>query len=213
MKGIIIILVVLTFISNNTFAQELKPDFRERLSFGFKAGTNLSNIFDAQGESFVHDYKFGVVSGVFAIIPVTKTLGIQPELLISQKGFHGTGVFLGSSYKFTRTTSYIDLPLLIAFKPMGFITVMAGPQYSFLFEQKDAFDNGFLSFTQEQEFKNESIRRNTVCFLGGFDINVNHIVMGARVGFDLLSNIGNSTSTAPHYKNVWYQATIGFRFF
>ena len=90
---------------------------------------------------------------------------------------------------------------------------MAGPQYSFLFEQKDEFDNGFLTDPQEQEFKNESIRRNTVCFLGGFDINVNHIVLGARVGFDLLSNIGNSTSTTPHYKNVWYQATLGFRFF
>ena len=59
MKGIIIILVVFTFIANNTFAQEFKPDFRERLSFGFKAGTNLSNVYDAQGESFAHDYKFG----------------------------------------------------------------------------------------------------------------------------------------------------------
>jgi hypothetical protein len=212
MKGIIII-VVLAFFANNSFAQEDKPDFRDRLSFGFKAGINLSDVYDAQGEAFVVDPKFGLASGVFAIIPLSKFFGIQPELLISQKGFRGTGVFLGSSYKFTRTTSYIDLPLLITYKPIGLITLMAGPQYSFLFEQKDEFDNGLLTILQEQEFKNESIRKNTICFLGGFDLNVNHVVFGARVGFDLLTNIGDGTSTTPRYKNVWYQATLGFRFF
>jgi hypothetical protein len=213
MKGILIIIVAFTFIANNTLAQEFKPDFRDRLSFGFKAGTNLSNVFDVQGESFTADSKFGIVSGVFAIIPVSKFLGIQTEVFISQKGFHGTGVFMGSSYKFTRTASYIDLPLLIAYKPIGLVTLLAGPQYSFLFEQKDEFDNGYLTILQEQDFRSETLRKNTICFLGGLDLNVNHIVLGARAGVDLLNNRVNGTSATPHYKNVWYQATLGFRFF
>ncbi len=203
---------VVSFMVNVGNAQEDKTDLREKLTFGVKVGANLSNVYDSKAEQFNADAKFGLATGVFVAVPIGKYLGIQPEILFSQKGFKATGTLLGSNYSMTRTTDYIDVPLLIALKPIGFLTLLAGPQYSYLLKQKDVFENSAASIEQTDEFKNDNIRKNTMCFTGGFDVNVNNLVIGARAGWDFKENNGDGTSTTPRYKNVWYQATIGYRF-
>lgn len=208
MKKTILLIAVATFIGGTISAQE---DTRSNLHFGLKVGANLSNVYDTKGEEFKADPRFGLVTGAFISIPIGTYIGIQPEILFSQKGFQATGKILGSSYKFTRTTSYIDVPLLVALKPVPMLTILAGPQYSYLIKQKDEFSGG-TSIINEEEFDNDDLRKNTLCFLGGIDLNLDPIVIGARVGWDLYDNNGDGTSTTPRYKNVWYQATVGFRF-
>jgi hypothetical protein len=90
-------------------------------------------------------------------------------------------------------------------------TIVAGPQYSYLISRKDVFTNEFVNVEVENEFNNETLRKNTICFLTGFDVNINRVVIGARAGWDLFQNNGDGTSQTPRYKNVWFQATIGFR--
>lgn len=211
MKKIILLIVTGISIVNNCNAQE--TDLRERLTFGLKAGLNYSNVYDTQGEQFRASSKFGLAAGGFLAIPIGKYIGIQPELLISQRGFHATGIILGKTYDFTRTTSYIDVPLLFSFKPSEFITVIGGPQYSYLVKQTDVFANALTSIEQEQEFENDNIRKNIMCFTGGLDITLKHIVLGMRAGWDVQNNNGDGSSTTPRYKNVWYQGTIGYRFY
>jgi hypothetical protein len=206
MKKIILMAMAVLSIAYNTNAQD-------EVSFGLKIGTNYSNVYDSKGEDFQADSKFGFATGVFLSIPVGKYLGFQPEILFSQKGFKGTGSMLGSTYDLTRTTNYIDIPLLVAVKPIESFTLLAGPQFSYLMRQKDEFTNSTTNFQQEEEFDNDNIRKNTLCFIGGFDINMEHTVLGARVGWDLSNNNGNGTSSTPRYKNVWAQATIGYRFY
>ncbi|MFO7658685.1 MAG: porin family protein [Bacteroidales bacterium] len=213
MKKLSLLILMIGLLAVDNSAQNNDGDFRENLLFGLKIGANYSNVYDSEGEEFKTDPRLGLVFGAFLAVPVGKYLGIQPEVLFSQKGFNATGRILGSPYKFTRTTSYIDVPLLIQFKPGKFITLMAGPQYSFLIKQSDVFESASLSFEQEQEFENDNIRKNTFCFIGGFDINYNHFVFGARVGWDILNNNGDGTTTTPRYKNFWYQATIGLRLY
>lgn len=211
MKTIIIIFASVALFSELGFAQEKNTDFREELKFGIKAGINLSNVYDSEGEEFDADSKFGLAAGAFLSIPIGKYLGVQPELLLSQKGFQASGRLFDSPYSFTRTTTYIDIPLLIAFKPTQFLTIVGGPQYSYLTKQKDVFDIGNLTAEQETAFENDNMRKNTLCFTGGADINLNRLVIGMRAGWDLQNNNGNGTTTIPRYKNAWYQATIGFR--
>lgn len=200
-------------IGNRSFAQDNSIDSREKLLFGIKGGVNYSNVYDSQGEEFQADPKLGLVGGAFLAIPIGRYFGLQPEALISQKGFRATGRILGGTYSFTRTTTYLDVPLLFSIKPVEFITLQVGPQYSYLIKQNDVFTNASTSIEQEQEFVNDNIRKNTLCFTGGADINIKHIVLGARAGWDILNNNGDGTSTTPRYKNVWYQATIGYRFY
>jgi hypothetical protein len=52
-----------------------------------------------------------------------------------------------------------------------------------------------------------------LCLTGGFDITMKHIVLSARAGWDLQENHSDGTSSTPRYKNVWYQGTIGYRFY
>jgi hypothetical protein len=188
------------------------PDSRRRFCMGLKAGGNYSNVYDTKGENFTADSKFGFVGGVFLSIPIGRYVGLQPEILFSQKGFKGTGTLLGSSYELTRTTNYIDVPLMISIKPAKSISLMAGPQFSYLLKQKDEFKKDMTTTEQVQEFKNDNIRKNTLGFLGGIDFNFNHVVLGTRIGWDIKNNNGDGTSNTPRYKNVWLQAALGFRF-
>jgi len=192
-------------------AQNDNIDYRNKFSLGGKIGTNLSNVYDAQDQTFHADSKFGLVAGGFLSIPLGNFFGVQPEVLFSQKGFKATGNLLGSGYTLTRTTTFIDIPLMFTIKPIGMVTIMAGPQFSYLIKQRDVISNSTNSYAQEKEFQNENVRKNILCFIGGADINLKQLVIGVRAGWDLQNNNGNGTSSTPRYKNVWYQATLGFR--
>ncbi|MEX2597846.1 MAG: porin family protein [Salibacteraceae bacterium] len=210
MKTITMVIAVVAYASTS-FAQEKNTS--EKLIFGVKAGVNYSNIYDTEGEDFQADGKLGLAGGAFLSIPIGEFLGIQPELLISQKGFAADGTILGTPYRFKRTTTHIDLPIFFVVKPARFLSVMAGPQYSYMVHRKDKFSSGSINLIQEQEFNNEDLRNNTLAFVLGADINYNHLVIGGRVGWDVVKNRKKSDSVVPRYRNTWIQATIGYRFY
>jgi hypothetical protein len=213
MKKIILMIVTGVLMANYCNAQRHGSDFSNELQFGLKIGVNYSNVYDTQGEQFNADPKFGIATGAFLSIPITRYFGFQPEILYSQKGFKATGSILGGDYDFTRTTTFIDIPLLLQVKPSSKITLLIGPQYSYLLKQRDVFNNSTTTINQQQEFENENIRRNILCILSGIDLNLNNnLVISARVGWDLSNNNGDGTSSTPRYRNVWYQATLGLKF-
>lgn len=210
MKKVILMIAFVTISITSGNAQT--TDNRENLSFGLKLGANYSNVYDSDNEDFVADGKFGFAGGVFVAIPLGKFIGIQPEVLYSQKGFKSSGNYLGTTYEMTRTTNFIDVPVLFAVKPVEQLTLLFGPQFSYLLKQKDDFTGGSLSATQQQEFDNNDITKNIMGLTGGIDINVDNLVFGLRAGWDVKNNEGDGNSSTPRYKNTWYQATVGYRF-
>ncbi len=213
MKKTILIILAIIAMMNISRAQGRESDTREILYMGAKIGTNYSNVYDVQGQDFVADPKFGLAFGGYISIPLGTFIGIQPELLYSQKGFKATGTILGYRYDYKRTTSYVDIPILFQLKPSQFLTVLVGPQYSYLVSQKNEFTSTIYSNEQEQQFNNDNVRKNILCFVGGIDLNVSHFVLGVRAGWDVTQNNGDGTSTTPRYKNMWYQFTIGYSIF
>lgn len=191
----------------------VNDDYRQNIYFGVKAGLNFSNVYDSQNESFSADGKLGLVGGAVLNFPISEYFSFQPEFLYSQKGFKGSGTLLGSEYNFTRTTSYIDIPIQLALKVSKILTIVGGPQYSYLLNQKDSFENSSMSFEQEEEFKNDNIRKNILGFVAGMDLYLDGFIIGGRVGWDFQNNNGNGTSDTPRYKNAWVQATIGYTLF
>ena len=214
MKKILLTIAAVASISGVSMAQdrEVIVDMRNDLLFGLKVGGNLSNVYDTKGGDFEADAKFGLAAGGFLSIPIGTYIGVQPEVMFSQKGFQGSGGALGNRYEFTRTSNYLDVPIFLTLKPAEPITLMAGPQFSFLMKQTDVFSNSFLTHEQEQQFNNDNIRKNTLCFVAGLDVNLMHVVLSGRAGWDVQNNNGDGSATEPRYKNVWYQATLGFRF-
>ena len=213
MKTIKILLAIgCMSVTSISVAQDSETDFREEVRFGVKAGLNFSNVYDSRGEEFRADGKVGFAGGAFLAIPIGRYLGVQPEVLLSQKGFKGNGTFLGSDYSFTRTTTYVDIPLQIAFKPSEFVTIVAGPQYSYLIRQKDDFESGFIDSSHEEDFDNDNIRKNIFGVVGGLDVTIKHLVIGGRMGWDITQNHGDGSSSTPRYKNFWLQGTVGYMF-
>ena len=216
MKKVILVIAMITLTAAKSFAQSEQAttttDYRENFFFGVKAGANLSNVYDSEGDDFVADSKVGFAIGGLASIPIIKWFGIQPEILFSQKGFKSTGTYLGSTYEMTRTTNFIDVPILASFKPIENVSILFGPQFSFLSKQTDDFQGGTISTTEEQAFSNANLRKNIFGLTGGVDLNFSHLVVGLRAAWDVKNNNGDGTSDTPRYKNMLYQATIGYRF-
>ena len=207
MKRIFLIAAMLISMAGYINAQE-----SDKVHFGLKVGANYSNVYDIKGQDFTADYKWGMVGGIFVSIPLGKFLGVRPELLYSGKGYESTGNVLGSSYKITHSSNFIDVPILLEIKPAKYITIVAGPQYSYLINQKNKFTSSFFTGQQQKDFDQINIRKNTLCFLGGLDFNISPAVIGLRAGWDFLNNNGDGTSTSPRYRNVWYQVTLGVMF-
>lgn len=121
------------------------------------------------------------------------------------------GKVVGATYELTRTSNFIDVPLLLAIKPIQSLSILVGPQFSYLINNRNKFDNNLTSFEVVNEFENDDLRNNILGLLVGLDINLKHVVLGTRAGWDLYENYDNGTSNTPRYKNSWVQATIGFR--
>ena len=215
MKNAILMLAMVVLTVTNSKAQSEQTtatDNRDKLSFGVKVGANYSNVYDSEGEDFVADPKFGLAVGGFVTIPLGKLFGVQPEILFSQKGFKSSGTYLGSTYEMTRTTDHIDVPILFAVKPIPQISLLFGPQFSYLLSQKDDFTGGSINTTQQDDFNNDNLRKNTFGLTGGVDFNVDNFVIGLRAAWDVNRNNGDGTSTTPRYRNRLLQATVGYRF-
>jgi len=187
-------------------------DSRSSFHFGIKAGLNFANVYDEQGEEFRADGKTGFAGGVFMTIPLGEVFGVQPEVLFSQKGFKATGSLLGTNYGLTRTTNFIDVPLYFTVKPLPLLTILAGPQFSYLIQQKDEFNSELGSAEQIKEFENDNIRKNILGAALGLDVNFDPLVIGLRAGWDLSTNNGDGSSQTPRYKNGWVQLSLGYRF-
>lgn len=212
-KSIIIITSLFICLINVSMAQAPIDDERNKLVVGAKAGANVSNVYDQSGQNFKANPKMGLAGGVFVAIPIGKYLGFQPEVLFSQKGYQSTGTLLGTGYSDTRTTSYLDIPLQLQFKPAEFITFLGGVQYSYLLHQTDVFNFGNNSTAQNQEFKNDNVRKNIFGAVFGIDINVDHFIISGKACWDLQNNNGDGSSNTPRYKNIWLQVTVGFRLY
>lgn len=216
MKNSILLFAIIALTGINSYSQTESTtstsDQRDHLLFGVKLGLNYSNVYDAQGENFVADAKFGVALGGFVSIPIGTFIGVQPELLYSQKGYKSSGTYLGTSYSMTRTTDFLEIPIYFVVKPVENISLLFGPQYSYLLKRTDDFTGGSLSASDIQTFTNDNLRKNIFGLAGGLDINIDHLIIGLRAAWDTTSNNGDGISYTPRYKNMWYQATIGFRF-
>lgn len=211
MKKVSLIVLLALVLQSVIYGQASNEDIRTRMTLGLRVGANLSNVYDESGEEFVADPKIGLVAGGYLSIPIGKFLGVQPGVYYSQKGFEGSGRLLGSPYEVKRTSSFLDVPLLLEIKPVGLITIVAGPQFSYLLKQKDEFKTNLGTVEQEEEFENDDIRKNIMGLTGGVDVNLNNLVIGVRAAWDVQKN-GEDGASTPRYKNVLYQATLGFRF-
>lgn len=189
MKKFILISVLSCLLLNSVFAQSLHV--------GIKAGGDFQKI---KGQYFNEGLKFGYHAGVFAEIglPFTK-IGLQPEIYFSQvnkrvyTGFGFTGL---EDVKL----NYINIPVLLNFKPLPFLSLQAGPQFGVLVNKdKSISQNG-----------KDVFKSNDAGIAAGLQLNLTKIKIYARY-IAGLSDVNNTTTGKWHNQNI--HLGVGFRLF
>ncbi len=123
---------------------------------GAKAGANLGKI---DGKSFNEGFDLGYQLGAFMELDISKTLGIQPELLFSQtntkvdSGFSAVyGNIDNAVFGEKISLNYLSIPVLLRINAGKLLTLHVGPQFSVLTNK----DNTLLA-NSEAAFKSGNL--------------------------------------------------------
>lgn len=211
MKRLLGISTIFALICTTTVSAQ-DDDSRTHIHGGLKAGFNFSSMIREEEPNFDVDTKLGYVAGAFVAIPIGKFLGFQPEVLISEKGFNSNGTSIGGNYTFSRTTTYLDVPLLLQIKPSQHFTLLVGPQYSYILSKKDEVQSSDVVITDQVTYDNDDITKNLLGVVVGADIYIGHLLIFGRYNLDLRSNNGDGTQSVPEYKNQVFQIGAGLVF-
>jgi Outer membrane protein beta-barrel domain len=217
MKTLKILTITTSMLAGSVlFAQDATTtttvdDDRDNLRIGIKGGVNYSNLYDTKGQDFAATSLWGFVGGGYLSIPIGTYLGVQPEVLFSQKGYSGQGTEIDGGYSYTDRMDFLDVPIMLQFKPIPNLYILGGPEYSYLMSRTYTFTQNVTSQTTQQDFNNDNIRHNIFGLIFGLDINFDHFTVGGRIAWDEQDNNGDGTSSLPRYRNIWGQLTLGIR--
>ena len=141
--------------------------------------------------------------GAFTEIGFTSKFGIQPELYFSQVNIDTSSKF-SDVYNFKKVSNiqlkYINIPILLSYKPNKFVALQAGPQYSIL------MDNGN---TVLQNGKN-AFKKGDLSLLAGIQLKFSKVRLYVRYGVGL-SNL-NDIDNQEKWKSQTVQLGLGIAF-
>ena len=172
--------------------------FAQGFSAGIKGGANIMKV---DGKSFNEEFEFGYNLGGFAEIYFSPKWGIQPEVFWSQTNFR-TGTEFKDIYPegindFKGKLNYVNIPILLSFRPAKFISFQAGPQFGILVNHsKNFFDNSIDAF-----------KKGDFSMLGGVQLNLGGLRVGGRyqIGLHNINDIDNKDE----WKNQGFQLYVG----
>src|ERR1700754_4700033 len=169
---------------------------------GIKAGANL---FKVDGESFSQEFKFGYNVGAFSQINFTPNWGIQPEIMFNQTNYrtgdHFSSIYPGGLNDVKGKLNYLTIPLLLNFRPIPLLSILAGPQFGLLLNQdRHLIDQG-----------KDARNKGDLALVGGAQLNLASIMVGARYVVGL--NDINDVTENQKWKNQGWQLYAGFRIF
>lgn len=126
MKKIILSIGILLFVSVSSFVHA------QGIGVGIKAGANFANqSISLLSTDFSTEGITGFHGGVYVVINFSDKWGIQPEAFYSMVGSKIPDV--DGLNKF----NYLSIPILLRYKPISFLSIEAGPQFSSLLSVKD----------------------------------------------------------------------------
>jgi hypothetical protein len=208
-----LVLALLTASATSTFAQEQKTSTEPNLTpkIGVKGGINFTNLYvdDVKDENM----KVGFNLGLFAKLPVTSGLSIQPEILYSVKGSKLTYILSSNEYRFN--LNYVEVPVLAVINVAKNFNIQAGGYTAYLAQAniKRADDDG--PNDQIADLNEDNFNRLDYGLVGGLGIDVENVTIGARYNYGLreVGKADNFGSQAlKNSKNSAISLYIGFGF-
>lgn len=173
------------------------------LGFGLKAGVNLSsfNIDDANAS---YDSRTGFHAGIFGRAKFG-TVGLQPELLLfTQNADVWSNAFGNAEDRFT----YLSIPVMIKFYPVGGLNLQVGPQFGFLLDGERKYETviGNASKDIKDHYKSSDV---SISLGAGYDFEFG-------LGLDFRYNLGvmdiNNAANGEPVKSRIFLISLGWNF-
>lgn len=183
---------------------------------GIKGGVNMTSLITSEKtfkENFSKSFetKSGYNFGVWGRLGKNK-LYLQPELMVATRGgkVNVTPVGQSTPVEFNVKYTNLDLPVLIGFKPLKFLRVMAGPVATFKLAEDKKLKEALQDYTKEpgEAFANATY---------GYQVGVGIKVLGAEIDLRKEGSLGDVTAfnlqnnQQFNQRSTGWQLTVGFK--
>ncbi len=206
MKKLCVLLLCLTVFPAVSFAQS---------GFGIKGGLNLTNITTDAGslrsniqESYAT--RTGYAFGIWGRLG--DKLFIQPEVMIASKGGELNVVPVGGGSPQTVKIRYTDLdvPVLIGFKPLKFLRVLAGPVASLKLSENDKLREVLRGYTNDPD---RAFKEATYGYQAGVGVTILGIELDVRHQGSLgsISALNLANNAKFNQRTQGWQVTAAFK--
>lgn len=196
-KNILALVLVLAGVSQIQ-AQENSP------SIGIKGGYNMSNLYteDVDDQNVLSGFNVGL----FATLPISSSLAIQPELNYTTKGaeLQYDNLFAQGTAKFR--LNYVEVPVLIKANLTKNFNVHFGPYAAFLIDSKITNEGQDGNINFEESIDKDDLNTVDVGVAAGVGFDFDTFGIGARYNYGLTTvgkerNFAGGTYTFPDSKN------------
>jgi hypothetical protein len=165
------------------------------VNFGLKGGLNVATIDNNQNDDI--SSRLAYHAGLFANIPVSSQIAIQPEAVYSSQG----AKYNVGSDDLNLTLNYVNIPVMVqAMVGRGFYA-QAGPQLGILTGVADKINDVEMGFVSKEDFKSTDVSLGVGLGykgMSGFGVDARY-----NLG---LTNINNSGSA--NIKNNVFQVGL-----
>jgi hypothetical protein len=171
---------LLTFMVMAGFAVQA-----QNTDFGLKGGINLAT-WSNNGSGAAYQNRLGFNGGLFARVPVTPQLSVQPEVVYSSQG---TKYTVGNQ-EHDLKLNYVNIPVMLQANVGGGLYAEAGPQIGFLVGTADKVGDVETDYFTTQDFKKTDV---AVGFglgysgLSGFGVDARY-----NLGLTNINNVGTN---------------------
>ncbi|MEO6239175.1 MAG: porin family protein [Vicinamibacterales bacterium] len=179
------------------------PAFAQGLSFGVKGGVNFANVTFENTDAAKG--KWLPVVGIFATLPPTLGISLQPEVLYSQKG-----ASLGDGQS-SVILDYLEVPVLARRSMTAFghrVYLAGGPSFALRLRARTRVK--FDDVTEEID-TSDDVSRFEVGVAAGGGIEFGSVVVDARYTFGL-TDIDKDKAADAKSRNRVLSLTGGWRF-
>lgn len=198
-------LYALTFFITASFGMLHAQSENVTTEFGIKGGLNMSNLYknDADDKNVL----FGFNAGLYATLPISDFVAIQPELLFTTRGSELEYDNPGDNQKIKFKLNYIELPLLVRANITKNFNIHAGGYASYLVSSK-VTGEGPLEF--ENEFDTDDFNKFDAGLAAGIGVDFNPLSVGLRYNYGLTTIVKDGDNSSD-FKNSNLSLYLSYR--
>jgi len=206
-------LCALTLFLTASFGMLHAQDTNVTTEFGVKGGFNMSNLYNSGDDVDDNNVLYGFNAGVYATLPISDMVAIQPEVLFTTKGaeLEYNNAFAQGDAKFR--LNYIEVPLLVRVNVTKNFNIHAGGYASYLVSSKIS-GSGDIDF--DQDIDRDDLNKFDAGIAAGVGVDFNPISIGLRYNYGLTTvgkerTVAGTTYTFPDAKNSSLNLYVSYK--